>query len=186
MKDINLLPDEIKSTSTYLPQKTGGVGISAKVLVGVVVAILVFGATFLLPQVYIKTLEMQLDSIKKEIASEKYDVVKQVRADTSKIDGVLSSKRDVLDTIDSIGTDVNQLMIAIGNTTPKGCVLGSVDYKAKSNTLEITGIVEDNIALAEFVAQINRLSTMSLSSDIKLEEGNVFSISLKVGGKEGK
>lgn len=183
MKDINLLPEEIKSSSSYVPDKVRSGGV-VKVIIILLFVILILGGSVLAPQAYVKyVLEAKLARINEDINSPKYAEVKKVRADLTDIDKTLETKKDVIGSIDNSNYPVNEVLVAINNVAPQGCVIESIAYGKKS--LEIVGQAQDSVVIAELVSRINRLSFLTVVSDVNFDSANVFKLSLKVGGKEG-
>jgi len=64
-----------------------------------------------------------------------------------------------------------------------GCTLTNIEFK--NNKLKLTGIAKDNFVIAEFVSAIQRLSFLTLDSEVNVQNGNIFSFTLRVGGKDG-
>ena len=179
MKDINLLPEEIKSTTPYERSKV--VGISAKGVLVVIVVLLVFGATLLIPRMYVKSLEMNLEGIEAQIKNQKYNEVRTVRTQLSLIDGKLSTKKNVMDTIDNMNISVNEIITAVKSAIPKECQINSVS--ADQSRITVTGTYRDNIAIAELLANINRIDYVTFASDVKFPKDNTFQVDLKVTEK---
>lgn len=180
--DINLLPEEIMSTTTYEQPRSGSGALKwiiCLVLIGAVV-----GVSLVAPYLHIKMLEGELAQLEKDIASERFTEVKKVNADLDSINGVLGKKGTVLNQIDSASYPINDVIVAVSNAAPIGCKLTDLEFK--SNKLKITGIAEDNLVVAEFVSSIQRLSFLTLNSEISVDEGNVFDFTLLVGRKGGK
>lgn len=179
-----MLPEEIKASSPYAPEgaRSGG---TAKIIIILILVILVFGGSVLAPQLYVKyILEAKLERINDDINSPKYAEVKRVRADLTKIETTLASKKDVIGSIDNINYPVNEVLVAIKNVAPQGCVIESILYGRKS--LEIVGQAQDSVVIAELVSRINRLSFLTVVSDVSFDNANIFRLSLKVGRKEGE
>ena len=176
MKDINLLPEEIKETEYVQPAKGGT---SLKVLLGVIVGVVIIAVTVAVPYTYIWQKENELESIKEEIESAKYDEVRKVNEELDSIVEVLSSKTDVVDTIDASSNPLTEVIVALQNAIPEGAVITQIDYS--SNKLDVTGIAQDRITVAELVASIDKISLLTLSSDVRVEDGtNIFRLSLNV------
>lgn len=181
MKDINLLPEEIKSTSTYTPAKSK-LGVSIKAVVITIFVLLVIGVSILLPKAYIQTLKLELSGLEKEINNPKYDEVKTVRKDLETIDGVLASKADVMDSIDSINFPVNEIIVSVNSVVPQGCKINSIKYSGRS--LMISGYVENRTVAAELVSSISRLNFFN-SQDIKLQPDGKFELTVQTGAAGG-
>lgn len=176
MKDINLLPEEIKETEYVQPAKGGT---SLKVLLGVIVGVVIIAVTVAVPYTYIWQKENELESIKEEIESEKYNEVREVNEELDSIVDVLASKTDVVDTIDASSNPLSEVIVALQGVIPEGAVITQITYN--NNRVNVVGIAQDRIAVAEIVASINRISLLTLSSDVRVDEGsNIFRFSLNV------
>lgn len=185
MKDINLLPEDIKSASSYSPgSSSSGIGVSLKVITVLVLIALLIGATLVAPKVYISKLEADLSKIEKYIEDSKFDEVKKVNADIAAVKSVLASKNDVMETVDKNIYPINEILIAVNNSIPRGTSLNRIEYR--SNKITLVGFTEDALAIAELVAKINRLDSVEIASDITVDQTNKFTLDLIVGGKEGK
>ena len=70
MKDINLLPEEIKDTEYVQPARGGST--TVKILLGLIVAVVIIVVSLAIPYTYIWQKQNELETIKKEIESDKY------------------------------------------------------------------------------------------------------------------
>ncbi|OPZ92283.1 MAG: hypothetical protein BWY74_01661 [Firmicutes bacterium ADurb.Bin419] len=183
MKDINLLPEDIKSTTSYTPNKPKA-GVSPKVIVTAVFVVLFIGATLVAPRLYISALEGTLNGVKKEIEDPKYDEVKKVNADIQSITGVLNSKNEIMNSIDKKAYPINEILTTVNGVVPKGCKINRIEYN--SNLLTLSGNAEEAIAIAELVSRIQRLGFVEISEDISVDQTNTFTLKLKVGASAGK
>jgi len=179
MKDINLLPQDI-SGSDYVSSDRK-VGISGKAIVITILVLLVFGATLLLPQAYIKTLNMELSNLKSEVKSEKYNEVRKVKSDLDNVNKSMSAKTDVLNNIDDTNISVNELITAIKSATPEGCEIFSLQID--KNKIRIEGKAVDNLVVAEMVSNLSRLRNLNMSSSVDIEDNNDFTIIMQILGK---
>lgn len=178
VKDINLLPEEIKDTEYIQPSRGGNT--TAKILVGLIIGVVIIAVTLAVPFAYIRQKEKELESIKNEIESDKYAEVREVNAELDSIVEELASKADVIDTIDESSTPLAEVIVALQGAIPEGVALTQIDYT--SNRLSVMGIAPDRIAVAELVASIERISLLNLSADVNVEDGtNIFNLSLIVG-----
>jgi len=185
MKDINLLPEDIKSASSYSPGSGSGTGSMLKVVPILVLLILFIVGTLIAPKVYIGGLESELSKIEKEIADPKFDVVKNVNKDIAAVKKVIDSKNDVMETVDKNVYPINEILVAVNNSVPKGTSLNRIEYK--NNKIKLVGYTDDILAIAELVAKIHRLDSIQIASDIIVDQTNQFTVQLIVGdGKEGK
>ncbi|WP_010249678.1 PilN domain-containing protein [Acetivibrio cellulolyticus] len=189
MKDINLLPEDIKSTTSYAPSKPASSGISAKVIIILILILAFVGATLVAPKLYIKSLEVSLSNVQKAIEDPKYDVVKKVNSDITKVSGVLKTKSDIMDTIDKKVYSINEILTTVNSVVPKGCKINRIEYEG--TTLNISGNSDDSLAIAELVSKVQRLDFVKIAEDITVDQTNTFTLKLVVGnvgvdGKEGK
>lgn len=179
MKDINLLPQDM--TGSNYANNDSKVGISAKAIIIVILALIVFGATLLLPQMYMRTLRMELSSLKSEVKSEKYDEVKKVKKDLESIDKSIFDKTDIINNIDDTNISVNELITAIKSATPEGCELFTLQIDTKS--IRIGGIAPDNLVVAEMVSNLSGLKNLKMSTSVKIDDNNEFTIDVEILGK---
>lgn len=178
VKDINLLPEEIKDTEYIQPSRGGNT--TAKILVGLIIGVVIIAVTLAVPFAYIRQKEKELESIKNEIESDKYAEVREVNAELDSIVEELASKADVIDTIDESSTPLAEVIVALQGAIPEGVALTQIGYT--SNRLSVMGIAPDRIAVAELVASIERISLLNLSAEVYVEDGtNIFNLSLIVG-----
>lgn len=182
MKDINLLPEDIKSTSSYTPAKPKS-GISAKAIVVLLFILIFIGATLAAPTLYVRYLENTLSNIEKDIEDPKYDPVKKVKADIASVDGTINSKNDIMDTVDLKAYPINEVLVAVRSVVPKGCSISMMEYLGTN--LKIAGKADNSIAIAELVSKIQRLDFVQIMNDITVDEKNTFNLELSVGRKVG-
>ncbi|HHX17794.1 MAG TPA: fimbrial protein [Clostridium sp.] len=177
MKDINLLPEEIKETEYAHPAR--GEGSPIRLVLGLVVALVLIAISIVTPMLGIKQKEQELESLVKEIESEKYDIVRQVNSQLSDINAVLDSKADVINTIDSMSNPVSEVITAIYNAAPSTVAITNIKFN--NNKADVTGIAYDNVAFAEFLAAVNRVSLLTQSGRISFDESGIFQVTIKVG-----
>ncbi len=183
MKDINLLPEDIKSTTSYTPERPKS-GISAKAVTIFVFVVLFIAGTIAAPKMYIMSLESTLSSIEKEINDPQYDPVKKVRSDLASIDGIIGAKSTIMNDIDTKAYPINEVLVSVNSVVPKGCHINTMEYKGTQ--LSISGNADDNIAIAELVSKVQRLDFIEIAEDIVVDQTNKFTIKLSVGNrKEG-
>ncbi len=180
MKDINLLPEEIKSTTNYTPGNTKS-GSPVKAIITGVFVLVVIGATLLAPKFYITSLQSSLDTINKEIESAKYDPVREVNAALDEVNGLISSKGDIMNTIDSVSYPVNEVLISLNSVIPQGCQITQLSYN--SNKINIGGIASDRMVVADFLGRLQRLEFLSAVGNVSIDKANVFNLSIEVGAK---
>jgi len=182
MKDINLLPEDIKSTTSYAPDKPKS-GVSIKAIVVLIFILMFVGASLAAPTVYTRHLETTLSKIEDEIADPKYDPVKQVKKDIAAVSGTINSKNDVMNTVDLEAYPINEVLVVVKSVVPEGCSISKMEYSGTN--LGIAGQVDSNIALAELVSKIQRLDFIEIVNNVTIEKDNKFNLTLSVGRKEG-
>lgn len=180
MKDINLLPEDIKSTSTYSPSKYGS-GVSVKAIIGIVFVVLFIAATLAAPKVYIKTLETSLAKVEKELEDPKYDVVKKVKADISSVDALINKKNFIMNDIDSKSYPINEILLTVNSAVPSGCKVSSLSYTGTS--LVMSGNADNVLAIAELMSRLQRLDFVQIANDVSVNDSKSFTINLIVGRK---
>ncbi|NMB34442.1 MAG: hypothetical protein GX992_09515 [Clostridium sp.] len=182
MKDINLLPQDMKDTTAYAEtgQKTG---ITPATIVIALLVLVVFAATLFIPKAYIKSLEMDLKTLETEIKSEKYAEVKKVTKDLQIINNTLSSKTLIIADIDNTNISVNELIAAVKGATPEGAELYAVTLNRQK--IKIDGMAPDNIIVAEMVSNLARLRNIRMTGSADIRDDNTFTIDMSIIGKAG-
>ncbi|MDQ2085840.1 hypothetical protein RBH29_05240 [Herbivorax sp. ANBcel31] len=180
MKDINLLPEEVKETEYVQPPRGGGSPV--KLLFGLVIAVVLVTVSILMPMLNIRQKEQELENLRAEIESEKYDVVREVRNDLSNINSVLASKTDVIGTIDSSNHPVSEVITSVYNSAPLRVAVNNIAYNEQR--ARITGIAQDNVAFAEFISAINRVTLLNISGSPSYDESTgTFQLTIRVSGE---
>ncbi|KNY28203.1 PilN domain-containing protein [Pseudobacteroides cellulosolvens] len=185
MKDINLLPEDIRNPQE--PVKVERQGVSKVKVVTLIVAILALvGVSLVLPKVYIIMQNTRLDMINENIESEKYNEVKAVNTDIVSIKSEISKKNNIVLDIDSKNILVGQIVSFIGNSVPKGCSLKTIKFTEGS--LNVEGYSMDPIQATEFLSYISRIeSVMVNNSSVELKDGKYeFKYELTITRKGGK
>jgi Tfp pilus assembly protein PilN len=183
VKDINLLPEDIKPSSGYSPKSEKK---SASVT-GVIVAVLVLaliGGSLALPYLVEAGMRARLNGLQTEIDDAKFDEVRTVRASIEKVTKELNGKSDVLTTIDNSLYSMNEVMASINSIVPKGVIISGMTYS--NNRLELSGKATDMATYGDFLAKINRLELFEVGKDVSIDEENSFNISITVGRKDVK
>lgn len=189
MKDINLLVEEDKNVQAgeNVPVKDEKPAKTAKAIaVAVLVAVLV-GVTLVVPRAYAGILDARLAAMQEELNSSKYDEVKEVNLKLAGVRVSLGDKKNILNSIDAMGYNVDSLLTAVGNNVPVGCTVSSMDYDL--STLKIALKAQDIANIAEFLLNMERLEYLKLSDNsnqISINRSGEYAFSFEVAGKDGK
>jgi len=154
VKDINLLPDDIRATSSI--EQKGIPKVSVLTIIITVVVVLVLGVILAVPSLYVKVLGISIENVNKQINDARFDEVKKVNADLIAIDATINSKNDILKTVDRQSLPIGQIMTFIKQSAPKGLTIGDIKYD--SNDLTIKGAAQNSIQVAEYLNNLQRLS----------------------------
>ncbi len=184
MKDINLLPDDIRSTEDQFKTESSSRS-PVKVATIVIAAVVLVAVTFILPKVWIMTLNTQLDMTKKSIESATYNEVKAITSNMSKLEEKIKAKNEILTVIDNDTVSIAQILNIINVSTPKGCELTRVEFA--DNKLLVEGKVPDGNKASSLLANIRRINFLSVSdTSVTTKDGNYnFRYTFTFGGKDG-
>lgn len=185
MKDINLLPDDIR-TSTEDQFKTQSSSRSPVKVIWIIVAALVLACvTFVLPKVWIITLNTQLDMTNKAIQSSTYNEVKTITGNMAKLEDKIRAKNEILTIIDNGTMSIAQILNIVNTSTPKGCELTKVEFNA--NKLVIEGKVTDGSKASGLLANIRRINNLTVSdTSVETKDGKYnFKYTFTFDGKDG-
>lgn len=157
MKDINLMPEEVKP-AIHKRDVTQEKNISTKAILILLLVLIVVVATILSPKIYVKSLEANVASIKADIESDKYTEVKSINKQISSLQATLDLKKIVINTINENEVQILDILNYIQEAAPKGLLISGIQYGNKS--LSITGTAKDSTAIAEYMSNITRLSVL--------------------------
>lgn len=191
MKDINLLPEDIKATvgENTVSSRTSAKLSSVTILVIILVSIIAIAILFA-PHFIIKSKEATVEAIKAQINSQAYQEVKAVNGQLSTINSTLNGKYAVLKDIDNSTYPVNELLNEVKQAVPNGCVVSSLKFD--NGRVLITGAATDSMVIAEFISNIDRLDIFNragLTDSVSYQRTNSvqrFQLSFTVGRKDGK
>jgi len=171
VKDINLLPDDIKNVPDQLDTKKS-TGTSAKVIILVIAVAALLGVSLVLPKVYISAQEARITSLTDEIESDKYDEVKTVMNNIKVMSEKVTSKYQLVDKIDSESVQISKILNVISLSTPQGTLIKSVDLNGVLFTVE--GTVANPIAAAEVLANLGRINGINVASNVIDQRDNQY------------
>ncbi len=185
MKDINLLPDDIRDSEPQ--ERDSGSGNSTVKVATIVIAVLILaGITFLLPKLWIIAQNARLDSINKSIEGSAYNEVKSVKSEIQRADDSLKAKNEIITSIDKQSLSIGQILNIVNSSTPDGCTLERVDFS--DNKLTLQGRVSDGGRAAELLSNMGRINSLTVSStSVQSKEGAyLFTYTFTFGEKEEK
>lgn len=185
MKDINLLPDDIRTPQESVKPKKSATS-PVKVITIIVAIVALVGVSLILPKVYIITQNTRLDMINSSIESSKYDEVKAVNKQIADITGKLEVKNNIILDIDKKYSSVSQLLKFIGSSAPAGCSYENIVFN--DGTLKIRGTVPDASKASEALSYMSRVDGLKVErTNITSKDNKVaFEFSFILTGKEGK
>lgn len=190
MKDINLLPEEIKNMVEA--ESTNKTGPAAKKVVGVILVLAFVAITILAPRIYIQGVNIRLAIIQSQLKSKTYDEVRALNTQIASNNTAINAKKEIITLIDRQSYPLSETLNALRQVAPKGCYINSVSYDTK--TLTITGFTNDSVQPAEFLSNVDRLGFLNATDSVqnvkvtKTGEAYVFKYTFAVGtgGKDGK
>lgn len=205
MRDINLLPEDIKMNPKDARENTkgnadstveankekGGKKAFSKVkgiFFAVVVIIIVCGS-LAGPKAYMSQLDRTSENLDKAINDPKYNETNQVNRQLSELNNVMGVKKTIINDIDKMSYPMTEVFTAMRNACPKGCYITNLDYNGSQ--IRISGYASDTLLAAEFMSNLDSLEHLSKNSSTEnfaVEKANAstqFSFTYDVG-KEGE
>jgi len=187
VKDINLLPDDIKNVPDQLGAEKS-TGSSAKVIILVIAVAALLGVSLVLPKVYIATQEARISSLTKDIEDKRYNEVKTVMSDIKIMSEKVAAKYQLVDKIDNENIVMSKILNVVSMSTPQGTTIKNISLDGVLFTVE--GTVANPISAAEVLSNLNRTSGINVMSNeiSEDEEGYNFEYTFSLEGKtkEGK
>jgi Tfp pilus assembly protein PilN len=159
MKDINLMPEEVKAAAAPKSEflKAGGI---PKKAVAVLIVVLVFAiASVITPRIYVGSLERHTALIKAEIESDRYDEIKKVNSDLAAIQATVTVKKEVINKINSSQPQITDILNYVQQAVPQGITIQGFEYGDKK--MSISGYTKDSTAVAEYISNLTRLSAFA-------------------------
>lgn len=160
MKDINLLPDDIRVSEDQFKTDSSS-GSPVKVITIVIAVIVLIAATFVLPKVWIVVMNSQLADTNKAIESADYNGVKQIKSDIVKVQDTINLKNEIITDIDTNSVSVYSIFNTVGNSMPKGCSIEKISFAEKA--VSIQGKADSGPKASEFLSNLNRMSSLKVT-----------------------
>lgn len=187
MKDINLLPEDVKEAPPAKKAEKTGSSVSVKGILITLLVLLVMGGSIVAPKAYIMFLEKNIEGVRAEINGKPYQELRNVNSQLAEAAGRIDLKNEVLADIEKHSYPVTQAIASIKNVVPRGCYISSFGYD--NGTISINGYAENSLTMVEFFSAIDRLQNIkrdggndSMSFE-KLDSVYSFKLSLKLAGK---
>jgi Tfp pilus assembly protein PilN len=189
LKDINLLPDEVKPDLTQQAtiekvKKDTKRSISVKTILISILVVIIMVAPIVATKLYDAQLDKDLISLNNELTSNKYMKIRQLNNDLKSINAIIETKKDIINSINSQNYSVYEMIVTLKHVIPEGCKLNNLNYNSK--TLNITMQTSDFLQTGEFLMNANRLEFLSLSDSAKslnVSKNSQLSFSFNVGRK---
>lgn len=186
MKDINLLPDDMKksSKSNLKMEELKDKMDPKKILIGlsVVAAMLVL---FFAPVLINMIMQQKLQAIKTEVTDPKFEPVKKERAAIKAEQTKIDQKKSVISDIDAKNPTIPEIFSAVNGIMPAGCYVSNMKYE--KGALSIQGKVSEIIQIGEIITRAKRLKFLILDDNASLSYGEdkSFSFNFKIAGTGG-
>jgi hypothetical protein len=158
LKDINLLPDDMRKKDSH-EESRGRVldfrdQIDPKVMWIGFIVLFALTVVFFFPFLYNKHMEQQVKRTVSEINSEKFDRVREVNKGLKEIQDKVAVKQQVVGVIDQSSVPVHEIFVAIQSIMPSNSVINNVNFDGRKVTL--SGRVAENIQLGEIISRAKR------------------------------
>ncbi len=174
MKDINLMPEEVKPAPAPKAKSSKKGSIPVKAVVIVVVSLVFVVGSILSPKIYVKALESQTSALQAEIESDKYKEVKTVNQQIAEAQSNISSKKEVIGSITSSTLLTTDIINFAQQAAPEGVTIDSLQCGEKG--LSIEGIAKGSTAVAEYISNLTRLNAFadySSKANFSYDKANV-------------
>jgi len=187
LKDINLLPDEIRmETSERKPKKSISIG----VIVGLIAVVIILIASLAIPNVYLKVLDASISSLESDIQSVEFQQVRKLDEQINIVNTSIKTKTDIISHLDAQAKPIGQILNIIEKSVIKGCSINSIKYDTSS--LSISGTAPSSVEAGEIITSMDRSGFKGLIDNMKNisyeKAGTAVEFSLRIDfqGKEGK
>jgi hypothetical protein len=178
LKDINLLPDELRESEEGSSKKS----IDLKTVAIGLFALMFLTAIFFIPQLWEQALTRQKEDLEAQIADVKYDEVRTVRIELADANNIVTTRKNVLESIDRSIYTVDEIFNTIPNIAPKGSRVETFLFSGRR--VNISGTLSNDMQWAEMISRLNRISIIDADykNDVNLSELN-FMIAFDITGK---
>ena len=188
MRDINLLPDEVRSqdVKVLLGNVESNSTAKTKTIIMGVIIVTFMAALILFPKIYINLMEAKKNSIDIQMAAQKYVQIKTLKAQLTNIKSILKTKEDVIQSIDERNYPVSEMISMMKHVAPSGSTINRFDYNEK--TLKVSVSMKDLIQVAEFVSNAKRYEFLTPSDSMKeisYNKDGTLEFTFDVGRKDG-
>ncbi|MCX8130000.1 MAG: PilN domain-containing protein [Clostridia bacterium] len=192
MRDINLLPEEIRpgnETTEKIKEKVK-VSISTKTIIIAALTIVIMVVLILIPIIYIKAVDLSIASVDRQLSNKAYKEIKDINAELIAAKAALDSKKQIIKSVDKYSYPVNEITSSLSKVSPKGLEINSVEYD--SNSVIITGNAMSSLQASEFLINVDRLEFLSANNmlaNVTIDKSNSrcrFEYTFNVDRKGGK
>jgi len=171
LKDINLIPEEIKLHELNRKRRT-------KNLIGFVVVLCIIMAILLLPQIYIRNLESEKAVLNKQLnnINDKKDSYSELQNKMK----YYSSKQDIIKRLSKKKIDITEILDDISSNVPDN--VSMTDIKFSGNVIVITGDTYMNKYLSDFMLNMRKLDYVDDISllDTKKSDNGLIQYTLQI------
>lgn len=183
MKDINLLPEDMKKNKGN-KQDGGGSDFRDKLDPMMVLAIIgivfVLAVVFFAPVLYNKYLESRYQSVRDTIQSGKFDEVYEVDKAITEIEEVIGEKVTLMSFIDRNVVSASEVFVAIKSVLPQGATITSLNHDGSNVT--INGTIVESVQIGEILTRAERFRFFEVDdrTSVTLGGNNEFTFNFEV------
>lgn len=190
MKDINLLPDEIRAPvqKSLTREEQSSKTMSAAAIAGVISIFVIVILSFIIPKLYLIFLDKQIDTKIQKVNSKEYQEIRILNNSVAAVSSSIDKKRQILDAIDKRSSSITEILNVLNNSAPNGLYITEITFD--NDALDVGGYAASSLLVAEFISNIDRLENMNRmgkTESIQFSKANSqykFKVSFNVG-KEG-
>lgn len=187
LKDINLLPDDLRKNKEKSSVEFRDNLDPKLVLVGIVVAFIAL-VVFVTPILYNKILERKHTKIEEKIASDRFDEVRKVNKEMAAMTARLATKKGAISSIEKNTASVNEVLIAVRSILPQNSLINTMDFTG--NRVTISGTLADKIQIGEIFSRVSRFNYFKMddNASFSFNEDGKFNLSFEIvaAGGEGQ
>ena len=183
MKDINLLPDDMKKDKEN--KKDGGGSdfrdkLDPKMILIILGIVFVLAVVFFAPVLYNKYLESRYQNVRDTIESGKFNEVYEVNQKIEEIEEVIGNKVTLMSFVDSNFVSASEIFVAIKSVLPQGATITGLSYDG--SRVSINGTIVEGIQIGEILTRAERFRFFEMDdrTSVTLGGSNEFSFNFDV------
>ncbi len=187
MKDINLLPDDMKKDKEN--KKDGGGSdfrdkLDPKMVLAIIGIAFVLAVVFFAPVLYNKYLESRYQNVRSTIQSGKFDEVYEVNEEIEVIEEVIGEKVNLMSFVDRNVVSASEVFVAIKSILPQGATITSLNHDGSNVT--INGTIVESVQIGEILTRAERFRFFEVDDNTSITLGGndefTFNFEVVTGG----